>query len=159
VGADFRHPMLVIARGKAEQAKAEQIDFVEADAQTLPFAENQFQIVSVAFGLRNVTDADRSLREMVRVCREGGRIAVLEFSMPQWQPFKFFYRWYFHRVLPRIARAFARSGRDAYEYLPQSVDEFPSGQALAERMRAAGASQVRSYPLTLGIATLYVGIK
>jgi demethylmenaquinone methyltransferase / 2-methoxy-6-polyprenyl-1,4-benzoquinol methylase len=159
VGADFCHPMLVIGRDKAEQAKAKHIDFVEADAQTLPFAENQFQIVSVAFGLRNVTDTDRGLREMVRVCSPGGRIAVLEFSMPQWQPFKFFYRWYFHRVLPRIARAFARSGQDAYEYLPRSVDAFPSGQALAERMRAAGASQVRCYPLTLGIATLYVGIK
>jgi demethylmenaquinone methyltransferase/2-methoxy-6-polyprenyl-1,4-benzoquinol methylase len=73
VGADFCHPMLVIGRGKAAQAQAERLAFVEADAQTLPFPANQFQIVSVAFGLRNVSDTDRGLREMLRVCRPGGR--------------------------------------------------------------------------------------
>lgn len=159
VGADFCHPMLVIGRGKARQAGAEHVAFVEADAQKLPFADNHFQIVSVAFGLRNVTDTDRGLREMVRVCRPGGRIAVLEFSMPRWQPFKFLYAWYFRHVLPRIGQALARNRQDAYNYLPESVGEFPSGEALAERMRAAGASQVRHYPLTLGVATLYVGTK
>ena len=159
VGADFCHPMLVVGRGKAAQAKAERLTFVEADAQRLPFEENQFQIVSVAFGLRNVTDTDRGLREMLRVCRPGGRIAVLEFSLPRWQPFKFLYGWYFRHVLPRIGQALARNRQDAYHYLPQSVDEFPSGEALAERMRTAGARQVNYYPLTLGVATLYVGTK
>jgi demethylmenaquinone methyltransferase/2-methoxy-6-polyprenyl-1,4-benzoquinol methylase len=159
VAADFCHPMLVVGRGKAAHAKADQITFVEADAQRLPFPDNYFQIVSVAFGLRNVTDTDRGLREMVRVCRGGGRLAVLEFSMPRWQPFKVLYGWYFRHVLPRIGQALARNRHDAYNYLPQSVEEFPSGEALAERMRKAGASQVRYYPLTLGIATLYVGIK
>jgi demethylmenaquinone methyltransferase/2-methoxy-6-polyprenyl-1,4-benzoquinol methylase len=169
IGADFCHPMLVIGMSKANQAKTNQnkasgikenqVAFVEADAQQLPFAENRFQIVSVAFGLRNVRDTDRGLREMVRVCQPGGRIAVLEFSMPTWQPFKAIYRWYFSRLLPRIGQALARNRLDAYNYLPQSVDEFPSGEALAERMRAAGASNVRFYPLTLGVATLYVGTK
>lgn len=164
IGADFCHPMLVIGKSKADQAnpqqtKTNQVAFVEADAQQLPFAENRFQIVSVAFGLRNVRDTDRGLREMVRVCQPGGRIAVLEFSMPTWQPFKALYRWYFSRVLPRIGQALARNRLDAYNYLPQSVDEFPSGEALAERMRAAGACDVRFYPLTLGVATLYVGTK
>jgi demethylmenaquinone methyltransferase/2-methoxy-6-polyprenyl-1,4-benzoquinol methylase len=159
VGADFCHPMLVIGQGKAAKAQAEQVSFVEADAQRLPFADNHFQIVSVAFGLRNVTDTDRGLREMVRVCRPGGKVAVLEFSMPRWQPFKFLYGWYFRNVLPRIGQAIARNQHEAYSYLPASVGEFPSGEALAERMRAAGASQVRYYPLTLGVATLYVGTK
>lgn len=164
IGADFCHPMLVIGLEKANKSKASRINehrvaFVEADAQQLPFPENRFQIVSVAFGLRNVRDTDRGLREMIRVCQPGGRIAVLEFSMPTWQPFKAIYRWYFSHVLPRIGQALARNRLDAYNYLPQSVDEFPSGEALAERMRAAGASDVRFYPLTLGVATLYVGTK
>ena len=133
--------------------------FVEADAQRLPFGDHSFQIVSVAFGLRNVTDTDRGLREMVRVCRPGGKIAVLEFSMPGWQPFKAIYQWYFRHVLPRIGQAVARNAESAYNSLPESVGEFPSGEALAERMRAAGASNVRYYPFTLGVATLYVGAK
>jgi demethylmenaquinone methyltransferase/2-methoxy-6-polyprenyl-1,4-benzoquinol methylase len=159
VGADFCHPMLVIGRGKAEQAQAQQVTFIEADAQHLPFPDNAFQIVSVAFGLRNVTDTDRGLREMLRVCRPGGKIAVLEFSIPRWQPFKAIYQWYFRHVLPRIGQAVARNAESAYSYLPESVGEFPSGEALAERMRAAGASDVRYYPFTLGVATLYVGAK
>src|SRR5262245_8511046 len=89
VAADFCHPMLVVGRDKAAHAKADGVTFVEADAQRLPFEDNRFQIVCVGFGLRNVTDTDRGLREMLRVCRPGGRIAVLEFSMPRWQPFKF----------------------------------------------------------------------
>lgn len=159
VGADFCHPMLVIGHGKAAKAQADRVSFVEADAQRLPFADDHFQIVSVAFGLRNVTDTDRGLREMVRVCRPGGKVAVLEFSMPRWQPFKFLYGWYFRNVLPRIGQFLARNQQEAYSYLPASVGEFPSGEALAERMRAAGAGQVRYYPLTLGVATLYVGTK
>ncbi|REK13065.1 MAG: bifunctional demethylmenaquinone methyltransferase/2-methoxy-6-polyprenyl-1,4-benzoquinol methylase UbiE [Planctomycetota bacterium] len=157
VGADFCHPMLVIGRKKADGQ--DRVTFVEADAQSLPFADNLFQIVSVAFGLRNVADTDRGLREMLRVCRPGGRVVVLEFSLPRWQPFRFCYGFYFRHVLPRIGQWLARNRQDAYQYLPDSVGEFPAGEALAERMRAAGASDVRYYPLTLGVATLYVGTK
>jgi demethylmenaquinone methyltransferase/2-methoxy-6-polyprenyl-1,4-benzoquinol methylase len=159
VGADFCRAMLLAGRSKARQAGAGGVAFVEADAQRLPFADDRFQIVSVAFGLRNVADTDRGLREMVRVCRPGGRIAVLEFSMPRMQPFKSLYGLYFRRVLPRLGQAVARNRYDAYSYLPDSVLEFPSGEALAERMRAAGAKAVRHYSLTLGVATLYVGTK
>ncbi len=159
VGADFCRPMLAIGREKARAAGTGSLAFVEADAQCLPFADHSFQLVSVAFGLRNVTDTDRGLREMLRVCRPGGRVAVLEFSMPRWQPFRGLYGWYFRHVLPRIGQAVARNGQGAYNYLPESVGEFPAGEALAERMRAAGASDVRYYPLTLGVATLYVGTK
>jgi demethylmenaquinone methyltransferase/2-methoxy-6-polyprenyl-1,4-benzoquinol methylase len=160
VGADFCHQMLVLAAGKAARAGGgERLTFIEADAQRLPFPDDRFQIVSVAFGLRNVTDTDRGLREMVRVCRPGGQVAVLEFSRPRWEPFRSVYEWYFRHVLPRIGQWLARNPHEAYHYLPASVREFPDGEALAERMRSAGLADVWHRPLTLGIATLYVGRK
>jgi len=160
VAADFCPEMLEIGEKKKHRAGLNgEIRFVEADAQNLPFEDDHFQVVSVAFGLRNVADTDRGLREMVRVCRRGGKVAVLEFSMPTWQPFKAIYGWYFRRVLPRIGQMFAKNESSAYSYLPESVGEFPSGQALADRMKAAGLMSVKWYPFTLGIATLYVGVK
>jgi demethylmenaquinone methyltransferase/2-methoxy-6-polyprenyl-1,4-benzoquinol methylase len=86
-------------------------------------------------------------------------VAVLEFSSPRWQPFKAIYGWYFRHVLPRIGQWFARNRESAYSYLPQSVGEFPQGEALAERMRAAGLVDVWYRGLTLGVATIYVGRK
>lgn len=96
---------------------------------------------------------------MTRVCAPGGRVAILEFSMPRWQPLRGLYGWYFRNVLPRIGQWIARNSQSAYHYLPQSVGEFPAGQELADRMRAAGLSDARCFPLTFGIATLYVGQK
>lgn len=160
VAADFCPQMLAIGEAKKRQAGLSgEIEFVEADATNLPFDDNRFQVVSVAFGLRNVADTERGLHEMVRVCQLGGKVAVLEFSMPSWQPFKAVYGWYFRRVLPRIGQLFARNSSSAYSYLPQSVGEFPSGQALADKMLAAGLTSVKWHPLTLGIATLYIGVK
>ncbi len=160
VATDFCHEMLVIGRRKAQQAGvADSIQFIEADTQNLPLPDNQFQIVSVAFGLRNVTDTDRGLAEMARVCAPGGRVAVLEFSSPQSQPLKAIYQWYFQHVLPRIGQFLARNQREAYRYLPQSVGQFPQGEQLAARFRAVGLTQVSYRCLTLGIATLYVGTK
>lgn len=160
VAADFCHEMLDIGRRKSAKVGADgRISFLEADAQSLPLPSDAFQIVSVAFGLRNVADTDRGLAEMVRVAAPDGRVAVLEFSSPTWQPFKAIYGWYFRHILPRIGQLVARNSTQAYEYLPASVGEFPQGEALAERMRAAGLTNVRCYPLTFGIATLYVGEK
>jgi demethylmenaquinone methyltransferase / 2-methoxy-6-polyprenyl-1,4-benzoquinol methylase len=160
VAADFTHEMLAIGGQKAHRAGADgRITFIEADAQSLPLPDDSFQIVCVAFGLRNVADTDRGLAEMTRVCAPDGHVAVLEFSTPTWQPFKAIYGWYFRHVLPRIGRLFARNSGDAYDYLPTSVGEFLQGEALLERMRAAGLSDVRRYPLTFGVATLYVGTK
>ena len=160
VAADFCHAMLTIGRRKARSAGADhRITFVEADAQALPLSGDAFQIVCVAFGLRNIADTDRGLAEMVRVAVPGGRVAVLEFSTPTRQPFKAIYGWYFRHVLPRIGKLVARSSADAYEYLPASVGEFPHGEALLKRMSAAGLENLRCYPLTLGVVTLYVGIK
>jgi demethylmenaquinone methyltransferase/2-methoxy-6-polyprenyl-1,4-benzoquinol methylase len=160
VAGDFCQEMLEIGRAKALKIGADsRIEFIEADAQALPVPSDAFQIVCVAFGLRNVADTDRGLSEMARACAPGGHVAVLEFSTPTWQPFKAIYGWYFRNVLPRIGRLFARESGDAYEYLPTSVREFPQGEALADRMRAAGLAQIRRYPLTFGVATLYVGKK
>jgi demethylmenaquinone methyltransferase/2-methoxy-6-polyprenyl-1,4-benzoquinol methylase len=160
VAADFCHDMLTIAARKARRADASsRILFVEADGQSLPLPGDTFQIVCVAFGLRNMADTDRGLAEMTRVCAPAGRVAVLEFSTPSLQPFNFLYGWYFRKVLPRIGGFFARSSPGAYEYLPTSVGEFLEGEALVQRMRAAGLADVRRYSLTLGVATLYVGTK
>jgi demethylmenaquinone methyltransferase/2-methoxy-6-polyprenyl-1,4-benzoquinol methylase len=160
VAADFCPEMLEIGEAKSRRAGTTgQIEFVTADTQQLPFEDNQYQIVSVAFGLRNVADTDRGLREMVRVCQPGGRVAVLEFSMPRRQPLKGVYGWYFRRILPRLGERLARNQSGAYNYLPASVGEFPSGDELVYRMQAAGLARVDQYPFSFGVATLYVGTK
>ena len=160
VGTDFAHPMLTIAKTKADQAEAaHDVSFLEADTQSLPFPDASFQVVTVAFGLRNVCDTDRGLREMSRVCRTGGQVAVLEFSTPTTWPLRQIYLSYFRHVLPRIGQAVARNQQSAYNYLPESVGEFPQGEALAGRMAEAGLHDVQFYSFTFGIATLYVGTK
>src|SRR5262249_30036160 len=121
--------------------------------------DNYFEATTVAFGLRNVTDPDRGLAEMVRVTRPRGRVAVLEFSRPRHWFFGRAYRAYFRYLLPTVGQLFSRSGDKAYEYLPASVMDFPDGEALADRMRRAGLRDVTFTPFTLGIATLYVGVK
>ena len=158
VGTDFTHEMLRLASAKLPAA-GPAITYLEADTQRLPFADDVFQVVSVAFGLRNVTDTERGLREMVRVCRPGGRVAVLEFSLPRNRVLRGVYQAYFRHVLPRIGQILARNRQSAYEYLPASVAEFPYGEALADVMRRCGLEQVEWTPLTFGVATLYCGRK
>jgi demethylmenaquinone methyltransferase/2-methoxy-6-polyprenyl-1,4-benzoquinol methylase len=158
--ADFCHPMLVrgVAKTAARQA-AGRVRFVEADSQQLPFPDDTFQIACVAFGLRNVTDTDRGLAEMVRVTRPGGRVAILEFSKPRHWLFGRAYRFYFRHLLPRVGQWFSRSPDAAYHYLPASVLAFPDYEELLARMRRHGLDDCRYQPLTFGIATLYVGTK
>ncbi len=165
VGTDFTHEMLELARRKRQQAGIESsngspgVEFLEADTQSLPFADDRFQIVSVAFGLRNVTDTRRGLREMVRVCRPGGKVVVLEFSEPGNPLMRRVYHSYFKHVLPRVGQLLARNQEEAYKYLPTSVSEFPCGQKLADVMGECGLRNVSFTPLTFGIATLYFGTK
>jgi demethylmenaquinone methyltransferase / 2-methoxy-6-polyprenyl-1,4-benzoquinol methylase len=160
VATDFCPQMLEIGEAKKRRAGlGAALTFVAADAQQLPFDDNHFQIVSVAFGLRNVSDTDRGLREMTRVCQPGGQVAVLEFSTPRRQLLRALYGGYFRHVLPRVGQWLTRNNHNAYNYLPNSVGEFPSGEALAARMRDAGLGSVTLHPLTGGIATLYVGRK
>jgi len=159
VGADFCRPMLAVGLEKCRRAQAFGVTLVEADAQQLPFADGAFDVVSVAFGLRNLSDADRGLREMARVCRPGGRVAVLEFSMPRARGWRGLYGWYFRRILPRLGQALARNQQQAYNYLPASVSEFPQREALTARLEQAGLGEVRCHSFTFGVAGLYVGIK
>lgn len=160
VATDFCPEMLVLGAQKAARTGSKgAVTFVEADTQQLPFRDEEFQLATVAFGLRNVADTDRGLREMTRVCRRGGRVAILEFSMPRRQPLKAIYGWYFRHLLPRIGQWLARNRQDAYRYLPESVGQFPEGEALLEQMRSAGLSSVQYHLLTFGIATLYLGTK
>ncbi|HEV8061531.1 MAG TPA: bifunctional demethylmenaquinone methyltransferase/2-methoxy-6-polyprenyl-1,4-benzoquinol methylase UbiE [Gemmataceae bacterium] len=160
VAADFCHPMLVRGVAKTARKKAsEQVKFVEADAQRLPFPDDAFQITTVAFGLRNVTDTNRGIAEMTRVTRPGGRVAILEFSRPRGWLFGRLYRGYFRYILPTVGQLISRSRDSAYHYLPASVLEFPDGDVLADRLRGHGLTEVRWHPFTFGIATLYVGVK
>lgn len=156
-GADFCEEMLAVAREKP--VTAGQVEFSQADAQALPFDDNSFDIVTVAFGLRNVEDTDLGLRELTRVCRPEGKIGILEFTTPRRWPIRPIYGWYFRNVLPRIGQRLARNNMNAYDYLPQSVGEFPSYEQLTERMIQAGMTSATFKPLTFGIATLYTGVK
>lgn len=156
VAADFCTEMLEIAQRKAGNTR---IQIVEADAQQLPFTDNSFEIATVGFGLRNVTDPDKGIAEMARVVRSGGRVAILEFSKPRHWFFGRMYRLYFRFLLPLVGQMFSRSRQSAYRYLPESVLEFPDGEVLADRMRQHGLIDVWYKPFTLGIATLYVGKK
>ena len=153
---DFTHPMLKLAEGKRGRRD---VQFLEADTLSLPFRDNQFQIVSVAFGLRNVSSTIGGLVEMTRVCQPGGRVVVLEFSTPQNRYLSGIYRWYFRSVLPRLGQLLVRNRQAAYEYLPQSVSEFPVGNDLAAIMEEAGLEQTWWKSLTAGIAAIYVGHK
>jgi demethylmenaquinone methyltransferase/2-methoxy-6-polyprenyl-1,4-benzoquinol methylase len=159
-GADFCVPMLKPAREKARRRRAsDRVRFLEADTQQLPFPDDLFQLVTVAFGLRNVADPDRGISEMVRVAQPGGRLAILEFSRPRHWLFGPLYRFYFRRILPMVGQLVSRSRNNAYTYLPASVMEFPDGEALAEKLHGHGLTDVKWHPLTFGIATLYIGTK
>ena len=153
---DFTHGMLKLARRKQGDRD---VVFLEADTLSLPFPDDQFQVVSVAFGLRNVSSTLGGLREMARVCKPGGRVLVLEFSLPGNKLLSRVYQWYFRRILPRLGQLLVRNRQAAYEYLPQSVAEFPSGRQLTALMEEAGLSNTSFHPLTGGIATVYVGQK
>jgi demethylmenaquinone methyltransferase / 2-methoxy-6-polyprenyl-1,4-benzoquinol methylase len=160
VGSDFCLPMLLPAAAKAQRRSAAgRVRFVEADTQHLPFPTDTFQLVTVAFGLRNVTDTDKGIAEMVRVAQPGGRVAILEFSRPRGWLFGRLYLFLFRRVVPVIGQFLARNRDDAYSYLPASVMAFPDGEELAAKLRSHGLTDVRWYSFTFGVATLYVGTK
>ena len=152
-GTDFSHAMLKLALTKSGESN---IKWTEADALQLPFADNSFDLVTSAFGFRNLADYDAGLREIYRVLKPGGEIGILECSEPRGilaMP----YRFYFHHVLPRIGRLISKT--QAYSYLPASVQRFPAPAEMLERMRSAGFRNTLWTAYSLGIAGLFRGTK
>lgn len=160
-GLDFTAAMLEIARAKAARAahrfRSPKPEFVQGDAMNLPFADASFDIVSIAFGIRNVADPARALREFRRVLRPGGRLVVLEFTTPPSRVIRIVNDLYTCRIMPFTASWIARDRSGAYRYLPKSVAAFPSASAFAEMVAAAGFDPPRLTPLTFGVCTVYVG--
>ena len=152
-GVDFCRPMLELATRKAA-TNGESIPFIEGDALGLPFADESFDVVTIAFGLRNLAGVEDGLRELRRVLKPSGRIAILEFSRPVVPGFRGLFQFYFRQVLPRIGGLISGS-RGAYEYLPDSVSRFPDQQRLADMMREVGYEEVAYRNLTGGIAALH----
>jgi demethylmenaquinone methyltransferase/2-methoxy-6-polyprenyl-1,4-benzoquinol methylase len=139
-GSDFAHPMLVRATRKFavnESLTKHLGGFVEADALSLPFPGNTFDLLTVAFGFRNLANYESGLREILRVLRPGGEVGILEFSAPRGRVFPALHRFYFRNIVPRLGGAIS-GDRSAYAYLPDSVDHFPSAEGLAEQMVQAG---------------------
>lgn len=163
IGCDFAEPMLRIAKAKFRShlfkagPRSPSCFVAAADSVALPFADNYFDLATVAFGLRNVADRDAALREMVRVVRPGGRVLVLEFTTPPNPIIRALYLFYFKRLLPAVARI--GTGSKEYGYLPASVAEFPSPPQLTALMERAGLTQVRFELQTFGIAAIHWGQK
>ena len=160
IGSDFCRPMLLIGNEKVRKAHAEGlVTLIEGDSQRLPLPDDAFGVVSVAFGLRNVRDTCRGIDEMVRVARPGGKVAILEFSIPRGPILGRLFLLFFRKILPWIGQKFAPNRYSAYEYLPRSVLQFPDGEALLSLLSARGLTDVKQHPLTFGVASLYVGVK
>ncbi len=156
VGVDFASAMLALGRDKIHRARLNHsIVLIRGDASRLPIASGSIDVATVAFGIRNVEDPATACREISRVLKPGGRLAILEFGIPSWPVFRAVYLWYFRVLLPRVGGWISRHG-SAYAYLPASVGAFPSPTVFSDRLKAAGFSTVQVTPLTGGIVNLYV---
>lgn len=154
VAADFSEGMLQV--GRQRQADNELIEFVHADATKLPFADNEFDAVTISFGLRNVNEPKKALAEMLRVTKPGGRIVICEFSHPPLSFIRVPYFFYTKHLMPHIA-GLITGASDAYDYLNDSIVEWPEQATLAEWMRDAGFEQVAYRNLSAGIVALHRG--
>lgn len=155
VSSDFTPSMTRLAKEKFEKRLAAgTVVPLVGDTMRLPFQDFSFDLVSVAFGIRNVSDFRAGLAEMVRVCRDGGEVAVLEFSHPRNPLFAALFKFYFYEVLSRVGGAI--SGSRAYVYLAKSVSKFPDTDEFQKIMSEISRSQVQAHRLTFGVATLYI---
>jgi demethylmenaquinone methyltransferase/2-methoxy-6-polyprenyl-1,4-benzoquinol methylase len=159
VALDFTPQMVAFGPPKAQRKKMAGITFGIGDSLSLPLRDNSVAAASVGFGIRNVSDLDRGLGEMIRVVRPGGKVLVLEFTKPSGSVFGPAYMFYFRHVLPLFGRLIAATAGDAYKYLPQSVQAFAGPDEMTGRMRALGLRDVRAIAMTFGVVHLYVGIK
>ncbi|MCD8309751.1 MAG: bifunctional demethylmenaquinone methyltransferase/2-methoxy-6-polyprenyl-1,4-benzoquinol methylase UbiE [Prevotellaceae bacterium] len=158
-GIDISEGMMQVAREKAAQAGlSERISFVREDCTALTFADESFDAVTVAFGIRNFEQLDKGLREMCRVLRKGGRLVILELSYPTRFPMKQLYGLYTRTVMPLLGKSISHEG-SAYTYLPRSIRAFPQGEVMSGILRKAGFSEVQFKRLTFGTCTLYMATK
>lgn len=159
VGLDMSMNMLTLAKKKVEQRRlGDRLAMLRGDASAIAVKDNVFDAATMAFGIRNVVDVSKALREIHRVLKPEGRGLILEFSLPRSRLFRTLYLFYFRHVLPRVG-ALISGDRQAYRYLNQSVETFPQGEDFRELMTQAGFTNVQAFPLSLGIATLYQGDK
>jgi demethylmenaquinone methyltransferase / 2-methoxy-6-polyprenyl-1,4-benzoquinol methylase len=158
MGLDFTYEMLPLARAKAFR-KERNINWINGDALSLPLPDASVDVVSIAFGIRNVADPLRALRQFHRILKPGGRLVVLEFSLPQSRALRALYNFYFRRVLPVTATLVSGDRTGAYKYLPESVNTFISRDEMLRLMESAGFAKGCARPLTLGICVCYVGEK
>jgi demethylmenaquinone methyltransferase/2-methoxy-6-polyprenyl-1,4-benzoquinol methylase len=160
-GLDFAEPMLELARAKASRRRRRgdepTPDYVGGDAMALPFEDGRFDVVSIAFGIRNVTRPDQALREFRRVLRPGGRLLILEFGEPALAPLRWANNLYTRRVMPLTATIIAGDRTGAYRYLPRSIETFLDRDALAKRLHATGFEDVRQRSMTFGVCVATVG--
>ncbi|TFD61713.1 bifunctional demethylmenaquinone methyltransferase/2-methoxy-6-polyprenyl-1,4-benzoquinol methylase UbiE [Cryobacterium suzukii] len=156
VAADFSAGMIEV--GRTRHAHNEHIDFVQADATALPFQDNEFDAVTISFGLRNVVEPKKALAEFYRVTKPGGRVVICEFSTPPLTLVRQSYFAYLNHVMPRVVRL-ASSNAEAYDYLGESIAAWPTQRVLSGWLRSAGYSAIAYRNLTLGIVALHRGTK
>lgn len=158
VGIDLASEMLELAKAKGEtKSYKDKLRFLRADALTLSFPDQSFDAATFSFGIRNVSDPLTALKEIRRVLRPGGRCLILEFSLPP-QPLKSIHLFYLRHILPRMG-GFISKNRAAYQYLNETIESFPYGNAFCSIMRKASFRSIRQVPMALGAVTLYVGEK
>ena len=163
IASDFCFEMLVIGNQKLQQPVGavcnRTTNFLAADTLILPFLDNTFDVVSVGFGIRNVSDLELGIREMTRVAVPGGRVVILEFTQPVNPLFRSLYYFYFTKILPFVGNLISRNKDDAYGYLPRSVMKFPDCDALKAVMEQCGLIEVQFNRKTFGIVSIHVGKK
>ena len=159
IGIDISEGMLEVGRRKMRERNLDtKVQLQSGDSENLPFEENKFDAVIVAFGVRNFENLERGLTEMLRVVRPGGKVVILEFSKPSAFPMKQLYQFYFRFILPTVGRVISRD-RAAYTYLPESVQAFPDGDNFIKLLTKTGYKNTTCKPLTFGISSLYTGTK
>ncbi|MBE3554468.1 MAG: demethylmenaquinone methyltransferase [Thermicanus sp.] len=157
-GLDFSRQMLKVADRKLKRERLGGVNLVYGSALDLPFPENRFDYATIGFALRNVPDIGRTLQEMLRVVKPGGKIVSLELSKPVWPPFRMVYFLYFNHILPLLGKIFTNR-YEQYKWLPQSLASFPNHRELKEIFYRAGCERVETYLLTGGIAAIHIGTK
>lgn len=159
IGIDISEGMLAVGRKKiADRQLTSQVELFSGDSENIPFADNKFDAVTVAFGVRNFENLQRGLAEIYRVVKPGGMVVVLEFSRPRTFPFRQVYNFYFKFILPKIGR-FISSDKAAYTYLPESVEAFPDGEDFLQCLSTVGFKNTKCRALTFGISSIYSGSK